>query len=62
MKQLMPSTTHPLNGKHGGSSPNAADVPTLLGDGSFSLLDSMWYATVVFFLLIIQVKIYIVLT
>ncbi|XP_058770312.1 uncharacterized protein LOC131643955 isoform X2 [Vicia villosa] len=39
MKQLMPSTAHPLDGKHGGSSPNAADVPTLLGDGSFSLLD-----------------------
>ncbi|CAK8572720.1 unnamed protein product [Lathyrus sativus] len=39
LKQLMPSTTHPLNGKHGGSGPNAADVPTLLGDGSFSLLD-----------------------
>lgn len=34
LKQLM------LNGKHEGSSPNAADVPTLLGDGSFSLLDS----------------------
>ncbi|CAJ2629040.1 unnamed protein product [Trifolium pratense] len=39
MKQLMLSTSHLLNGKHGGSSPNAADVPTLLGDGSFSLLD-----------------------
>ncbi|KAK2457064.1 WD40 domain-containing protein [Trifolium repens] len=39
LKQLMLSTSHLLNGKPGGSSPNAADVPTLLGDGSFSLLD-----------------------
>lgn len=37
LKQLMLSTAHPLNGKV--NSPNAADVPTLLGDGSFSLLD-----------------------
>jgi len=36
----MLSTVHPLHGKLGGSSPNAADVPTLLGHGSFSLLDS----------------------
>ncbi|XP_027363534.1 bromodomain and WD repeat-containing protein 3-like [Abrus precatorius] len=40
LKQLMLTTAHPLFGKHGGSSPNAADVPTLLGYGSFSLLDS----------------------
>jgi len=39
LKQLMLSTAHPLNGKV--NSPNAADVPTLLGDGSFSLLDGM---------------------
>ncbi|KAL2323707.1 hypothetical protein Fmac_028086 [Flemingia macrophylla] len=39
LKQLMLNTVHPLHGKHGGSSPNAADVPTLLGYGSFSLLD-----------------------
>ncbi|KAK7344382.1 hypothetical protein VNO77_13909 [Canavalia gladiata] len=39
LKQLMLTTTHPLYGKHGGSGPNAADVPTLLGYGSFSLLD-----------------------
>jgi len=39
LKQLMLSTTHPMNGKV--NSPNAADVPTLLGDGSFSLLDGM---------------------
>ena len=40
LRQLMLSTAHPLHGKLGGSSPNAADVPTLLGYGSFSLLDS----------------------
>nr|XP_007145151.1 hypothetical protein PHAVU_007G214500g [Phaseolus vulgaris]ESW17145.1 hypothetical protein PHAVU_007G214500g [Phaseolus vulgaris] len=40
LKQLMLSTVHPSHGKLGGSSPNAADVPTLLGYGSFSLLDS----------------------
>ncbi|CAL0320874.1 unnamed protein product [Lupinus luteus] len=39
LKQLMLSTVHPLHGKLGESSPNAADVPTLLGHGSFSLLD-----------------------
>lgn len=39
LKQLMLSSVHPLHGKLGGSSPNAADVPTLLGYGSFSLLD-----------------------
>ncbi|KAH1136229.1 hypothetical protein AAZX31_10G013500 [Glycine max] len=39
LKQLMLSTVHPLHGKLEGSSPNAADVPTLLGYGSFSLLD-----------------------
>ncbi|KAK7278183.1 hypothetical protein RJT34_23208 [Clitoria ternatea] len=39
LKQLMLNAAHPLHGKHGGSSPNAADVPTLLGYGSFSLLD-----------------------
>ncbi|XP_019441306.1 PREDICTED: bromodomain and WD repeat-containing protein 1-like isoform X2 [Lupinus angustifolius] len=38
LKQLMLSTVHPLHGKLGESSPNAADVPTLLGYGSFSLL------------------------
>ncbi|KAK7356332.1 hypothetical protein VNO80_15601 [Phaseolus coccineus] len=40
LKQLMLSTVHPSHGKLGGSSPNAADVPTLLGYGSFSLLNS----------------------
>ncbi|KAK7269614.1 hypothetical protein RIF29_22347 [Crotalaria pallida] len=39
LKELMLSTVHPLHGKLGESSPNAADVPTLLGHGSFSLLD-----------------------
>ncbi|RDX89617.1 Bromodomain and WD repeat-containing protein 1, partial [Mucuna pruriens] len=39
LKQLMLSTVHPLHGRRGGSSPNAADVPTLLGYGSFSLLN-----------------------
>ncbi|KAL1339465.1 hypothetical protein AAHE18_U039100 [Arachis hypogaea] len=39
LKQLMLNMAHPLHGKVGGSSPNAADVPTLLGYGSFSLLD-----------------------
>ncbi|KAH1259844.1 Bromodomain and WD repeat-containing protein 1 [Glycine max] len=39
LKQLMLSTVNPLHGKLEGSSPNAADVPTLLGYGSFSLLN-----------------------
>ncbi|KAK7392242.1 hypothetical protein VNO78_20674 [Psophocarpus tetragonolobus] len=39
LKQLMLSTVHPFHGKLERSSPNAADVPTLLGYGSFSLLD-----------------------
>ncbi|XP_019428466.1 PREDICTED: bromodomain and WD repeat-containing protein 3-like isoform X1 [Lupinus angustifolius] len=38
LKQLMLSTVHPLHGNLGQSSPSAADVPTLLGYGSFSLL------------------------
>ncbi|KAK4282559.1 hypothetical protein QN277_013920 [Acacia crassicarpa] len=39
LKQLMLSTAHPMHSKLEGSTPNAADVPTLLGSGSFSLLD-----------------------
>ncbi|KAF7818140.1 bromodomain and WD repeat-containing protein 3-like [Senna tora] len=40
LKQLMLSAAHPLHRKLEGTTPNAADVPTLLGYGSFSLLDS----------------------
>ncbi|VVA25341.1 PREDICTED: bromodomain and WD [Prunus dulcis] len=39
LKQLILSIATPLHGKVGRSAPNAADVPTLLGTGSFSLLD-----------------------
>lgn len=38
LKQLILSTTHPSQGMIRGNAPNAADVPTLLGTGSFSLL------------------------
>ncbi|GAB4843025.1 hypothetical protein Ancab_013002 [Ancistrocladus abbreviatus] len=38
LKQLILSKAHPLQGMVGGNAPNAADVPTLLGTGSFSLL------------------------
>uniref|UniRef100_A0A2N9IQ07 BRWD/PHIP N-terminal domain-containing protein n=1 Tax=Fagus sylvatica TaxID=28930 RepID=A0A2N9IQ07_FAGSY len=41
LKQLIVSTAPPLHGRVGGNAPNAADVPTLLGTGSFSLLDCM---------------------
>ncbi|XP_058083453.1 uncharacterized protein LOC131231314 isoform X2 [Magnolia sinica] len=40
LKQLILSNAPPLHGMVGGNAPNAADVPTLLGSGSFSLLDS----------------------
>jgi hypothetical protein len=43
LKQLITSATPPLHGKVGRNPPNAADVPTLLGSGPFSLLDCMWY-------------------
>ncbi|GLT71900.1 hypothetical protein SLA2020_438850 [Shorea laevis] len=39
LKQLITSAAPPLHGKNGQNTPNAADVPTLLGSGSFSLLD-----------------------
>lgn len=39
LKQLMLSVATPLHGKVGRNALNAADVPTLLGAGSFSLLD-----------------------
>ncbi|KAF5455370.1 hypothetical protein F2P56_024959 [Juglans regia] len=39
LKQLIASVAPPFHLKVGGSTPNAADVPTLLGSGSFSLLD-----------------------
>lgn len=39
LKQLILSTAPPAQGMSGGNAPNAADVPTLLGTGSFSLLD-----------------------
>lgn len=39
LKQLMLSIATPLHGKFGRNTLNAADVPTLLGTGSFSLLD-----------------------
>ncbi|XP_047175749.1 PH-interacting protein [Vigna umbellata] len=38
LKQLLLSTTIPSLGMNLGNAPNAADVPTLLGSGSFSLL------------------------
>ncbi|KAF8387745.1 hypothetical protein HHK36_026399 [Tetracentron sinense] len=40
LKQLILSTAPPLHGMVGGNVSNAADVPTLLGTGSFSLLDT----------------------
>ncbi|KAJ8623351.1 hypothetical protein MRB53_031880 [Persea americana] len=40
LKQLMLRTSPPLRGMVGGNAPTAADVPTLLGAGSFSLLES----------------------
>ncbi|XP_043708023.1 PH-interacting protein-like isoform X2 [Telopea speciosissima] len=40
LKQLILNTAPPLHGMIGGNTPNAADVPTLLGSGSFSLLES----------------------
>ncbi|KAF6143342.1 hypothetical protein GIB67_001286 [Kingdonia uniflora] len=40
LKQLILSKAPPLQGIVGGNAPNAADVPTLLGTGSFSLLKS----------------------
>ncbi|XP_042509734.1 PH-interacting protein-like isoform X2 [Macadamia integrifolia] len=40
LKQLILNTAPPLNGMVGGNTPNAADVPTILGSGSFSLLES----------------------
>ncbi|TQD84162.1 hypothetical protein C1H46_030252 [Malus baccata] len=39
LKKLLLSIATPLHGKVGRSALNAADVPTLLGTGSFSLLD-----------------------
>ncbi|XP_024019306.1 bromodomain and WD repeat-containing protein 3 [Morus notabilis] len=39
LKQLIMVATSPSHGKVGRSAPNAADVPTLLGTGSFSLLE-----------------------
>lgn len=38
LKQLILSTSPPSRGISGGNAPNAADVPTLMGTGSFSLL------------------------
>ncbi|KAF3322688.1 bromodomain and WD repeat-containing protein 3-like protein [Carex littledalei] len=43
LKQLIQSSSAPLNGLVGGPTCNAADVPTLLGSGSFSLLASDRY-------------------
>ncbi|KAJ7980369.1 Bromodomain and WD repeat-containing protein [Quillaja saponaria] len=40
LKQLMLNTSPPSRGIIYGSAPNAADVPTLLGAGSFSLLSN----------------------
>lgn len=40
LKQLILTTAPPSLGMLGGNIPNAADVPTLLGSGSFSLLGS----------------------
>ncbi|XP_031260091.1 PH-interacting protein isoform X2 [Pistacia vera] len=39
LRQLMLHKASPLHGRIGGNAPNAADVPTLLGSGSFSLLE-----------------------
>ncbi|KAI3932190.1 hypothetical protein MKW92_034472 [Papaver armeniacum] len=43
LKQLILTTAPPSLGMLGGNIPNAADVPTLLGSGSFSLLGCMRY-------------------
>ncbi|MQL90866.1 hypothetical protein Taro_023464 [Colocasia esculenta] len=40
LKQLLLTCSRPSHGLVGGSFPNASDVPTLLGSGSFSLLGS----------------------
>ncbi|XP_073113760.1 uncharacterized protein [Elaeis guineensis] len=40
LKQLILNSSPQLHGMVGGGPPNAADVPTLLGSGSFSLLGS----------------------
>lgn len=39
LRQLLLYKASPLHGRSGGIAPNAADVPTLLGSGSFSLLE-----------------------
>lgn len=39
LRQLLLYKASPLHGRIGGIAPNAADVPTLLGSGSFSLLE-----------------------
>lgn len=41
LKQLILYSASPLRGEIGQNTPNAADVPTLLGFGSFSLLNCM---------------------
>lgn len=41
LKQLLLNTASPSLGMNLGNAPNAADVPTLLGSGSFSLLSCM---------------------
>ena len=45
LKQLLLNTASPSLGMNPGSAPNAADVPTLLGRGSFSLLSCMCNAS-----------------
>ncbi|GAB2265781.1 hypothetical protein Dimus_000817 [Dionaea muscipula] len=40
LKQLILSKAHPLQGMVGGNYPNAADVPTLMGTGCFSLFSN----------------------
>lgn len=42
LKQLLLHLASPVRGKVEGHTPNAADVPTLLGSASFSLLDCTW--------------------
>lgn len=52
LKQLLASNTIPsLHGMIGGNTPNAADVPTLLGSGSLSLLDCKYCVCFVFWVL-----------
>lgn len=41
LKQLMLTVAPPLHSKIGVKAPSASDVPTLLGTGSFSLVDCM---------------------